>query len=95
MRRERSTDVGRGTDMPSSWGLGDGQRAIRDRIPDIIDVPEEEATFFCCNAVVLEREPGVERVGAVPDVFAAGDDVVAIRRKLRRTDGIAVAAQHF
>lgn len=33
-----------------------GQRAIRDRIPDIIDVPEEEATFFCCNAVVLERD---------------------------------------
>lgn len=33
-----------------------GQRAIRDRIPDIIDVPEEEATFFCCNAVVIDRD---------------------------------------
>ena len=32
------------------------QRAIRDRIPDIIDVPEEEATYFCCNAVVLARD---------------------------------------
>ena len=33
-----------------------GQRAIRDRIPDIIDVPEEEAMVFCCNSVVLEKE---------------------------------------
>ena len=33
-----------------------GQRAIRDRIPNIIDVPEEEATVFCCNSVVLERD---------------------------------------
>jgi N-dimethylarginine dimethylaminohydrolase len=33
-----------------------GQRAIRDRIPDIIDVPEQEAMVFCCNSVVLEKE---------------------------------------
>ena len=30
-----------------------GQRAIRDRLPNLIDVPEEEAAGFCCNAVVL------------------------------------------
>src|SRR3982074_3727553 len=33
-----------------------GQRAIRDHIPDLIDVTEEEATVFCCNAVVLDRD---------------------------------------
>ena len=32
------------------------QRAIRDRIPDIIDVVEEEAMVFCCNSVVLGRD---------------------------------------
>ncbi|MFN2476148.1 MAG: dimethylarginine dimethylaminohydrolase family protein [Chthoniobacterales bacterium] len=33
-----------------------GQRAIRDRLPNLIDVPEEEAAGFCCNAVVLEND---------------------------------------
>ncbi len=33
-----------------------GQRAIRDRLTNLIDVSEEEATVFCCNAVVLERD---------------------------------------
>lgn len=33
-----------------------GRRAIRDRLPDMIDVEEDEAMFFCCNAVVLDRE---------------------------------------
>jgi N-dimethylarginine dimethylaminohydrolase len=33
-----------------------GQRAIRDHVTDLIDVAEEEAAHFSCNAVVLERE---------------------------------------
>ena len=33
-----------------------GQRAIRDRLPNLIDVPEEEATVFCCNSVVLGKD---------------------------------------
>ncbi|MGZ5523299.1 MAG: dimethylarginine dimethylaminohydrolase family protein [Chthoniobacterales bacterium] len=33
-----------------------GQRVIRDHIPDLIDVTEEEATVFCCNAIVLDRD---------------------------------------
>jgi N-dimethylarginine dimethylaminohydrolase len=33
-----------------------GQRIIRDRIPDLIDVAEEEATHFSCNAIVLEKD---------------------------------------
>lgn len=33
-----------------------GQRAIREQIKDLIDVPEEEATHFSCNAVVLDRQ---------------------------------------
>ena len=33
-----------------------GQRTIRDHLPDLIDVPEEEAVHFSCNAVVLEKE---------------------------------------
>jgi N-dimethylarginine dimethylaminohydrolase len=33
-----------------------GQRAIRDRLQNLIDVPEEEAAGFCCNAVVLDRD---------------------------------------
>jgi len=33
-----------------------GQRAIRSHVPDLIDVPEEEAVHFSCNAVVLDRE---------------------------------------
>ncbi len=33
-----------------------GQRAIRDRLPNLIDVPEEEAAGFCCNAVVLDKD---------------------------------------
>jgi N-dimethylarginine dimethylaminohydrolase len=33
-----------------------GQRAIRDRLPNIIDVAEEEAMVFCCNSVVLDRD---------------------------------------
>ncbi len=33
-----------------------GQRTIRDRIPDLIDVSEEEAAHFSCNAVVLDRQ---------------------------------------
>jgi N-dimethylarginine dimethylaminohydrolase len=33
-----------------------GQRTIRDHIPNLIDVVEEEAAHFSCNAVVLERE---------------------------------------
>ena len=33
-----------------------GQRAIRDRLTNLIDVSEEEAGVFCCNAVVLDHE---------------------------------------
>lgn len=33
-----------------------GQRAIRDHIPNLIDVSPEEAARFSCNAVVLERD---------------------------------------
>src|SRR6476646_7289352 len=33
-----------------------GQRAIRSHVPDLIDVAEEEAVHFSCNAVVLDRE---------------------------------------
>ena len=33
-----------------------GQRAIRSHVPNLIEVAEEEATKFSCNAVVLERE---------------------------------------
>jgi N-dimethylarginine dimethylaminohydrolase len=33
-----------------------GQRAIRDHLRDLIDVPPEEAVHFSCNAVVLGRE---------------------------------------
>jgi len=33
-----------------------GQRAIRDHLQDLIDVPEEEAAGFCCNAVVLDHD---------------------------------------
>ncbi len=33
-----------------------GQRAIRAHVAELIDVVEEEAKSFCCNAVVLERE---------------------------------------
>lgn len=33
-----------------------GQRAIREHIADLIDVPEEEAVHFSCNAVVLDRD---------------------------------------
>jgi N-dimethylarginine dimethylaminohydrolase len=33
-----------------------GQRAIRDHVPELIDVEEDEAAHFCCNAVVLDRE---------------------------------------
>jgi N-dimethylarginine dimethylaminohydrolase len=31
-----------------------GQRAIRDHVPDLIDVAPEEAVHFSCNAVVLD-----------------------------------------
>ena len=33
-----------------------GQRAIRGHVSDLIDVEEEEAKTFCCNAVVLGRD---------------------------------------
>jgi N-dimethylarginine dimethylaminohydrolase len=33
-----------------------GQRAIRAHVPELIDVEEEEAKSFSCNAVVLERD---------------------------------------
>ena len=33
-----------------------GQRVIRDHVRDIIDVAAEEAAFFSCNAVVIERD---------------------------------------
>jgi len=33
-----------------------GQRAIRDHVADLIDVSEEEAAHFSCNAVVLDRQ---------------------------------------
>jgi N-dimethylarginine dimethylaminohydrolase len=33
-----------------------GQRAIREHVRDLIDVVEEEAAHFSCNAVVLERD---------------------------------------
>jgi N-dimethylarginine dimethylaminohydrolase len=33
-----------------------GQRAIRAHVPELIDVEEEEAKCFSCNAVVLERD---------------------------------------
>jgi N-dimethylarginine dimethylaminohydrolase len=33
-----------------------GQRAIRGHISDLIEVEEDEAKHFCCNAVVLDRD---------------------------------------
>jgi N-dimethylarginine dimethylaminohydrolase len=33
-----------------------GQRAIYEHVSELIDVAEEEAKHFCCNAVVLERD---------------------------------------
>jgi N-dimethylarginine dimethylaminohydrolase len=33
-----------------------GQRAIRAHLPQLIEVAEEEAKSFCCNAVVLDRD---------------------------------------
>jgi N-dimethylarginine dimethylaminohydrolase len=33
-----------------------GQRAIRGHLPDLIEVEEEEAKHFCCNAVVLDHD---------------------------------------
>ncbi len=33
-----------------------GQRAIRAHVSDLIDVPEEEAVHFSCNAVALEHD---------------------------------------
>jgi arginine dihydrolase len=33
-----------------------GQRAIREHIADLIEVPHEEALRFACNAVVLDRD---------------------------------------
>jgi len=33
-----------------------GQRAICEHVRELIDVAEEEAKHFCCNAVVLERD---------------------------------------
>jgi N-dimethylarginine dimethylaminohydrolase len=33
-----------------------GQRAIRGHLADLIEVEEEEAKHFCCNAVVLDRD---------------------------------------
>ena len=33
-----------------------GQRAIRGHLADLVEVEEEEAKHFCCNAVVLERD---------------------------------------
>ncbi|MGI9115814.1 MAG: dimethylarginine dimethylaminohydrolase family protein [Chthoniobacterales bacterium] len=33
-----------------------GQRAIRAHVSDLIDVEEEEAKSFCCNAVVIDRD---------------------------------------
>jgi N-dimethylarginine dimethylaminohydrolase len=33
-----------------------GQRTIRDHVSKLIDVVEDEAKHFCCNAVVLERD---------------------------------------
>ena len=48
------------TDGGAMWFPGAfdeyGQRAIRDRLPNLIDVSEEEAGVFCCNAVVLGQE---------------------------------------
>jgi len=33
-----------------------GQRTIRDHVQNLIDVSEEEAAGFSCNAVVFDRE---------------------------------------
>ena len=33
-----------------------GQRAIRSHVPSLIDVAEEEAAHFSCNAVVLDQQ---------------------------------------
>ena len=33
-----------------------GQHAIREHISDLIEVAPEEATHFCCNAVVIEHD---------------------------------------
>jgi N-dimethylarginine dimethylaminohydrolase len=33
-----------------------GQRAVREHVKELIDVPEEEAVHFSCNAVVLDRQ---------------------------------------
>ncbi len=39
-----------------------GQRTIRAHVPELIDVEEEEAKTFCCNAVVLGRDIVRERL---------------------------------
>src|SRR6266508_4181383 len=33
-----------------------GQRAIREHVPELIDVLPEEAMHFSCNAVVIDRD---------------------------------------
>ncbi len=33
-----------------------GQRVIRDHVPDVIDVPADEAAHFSCNAIVIDRD---------------------------------------
>ena len=33
-----------------------GQKAIREHVSELVDVAPEEATHFCCNAIVIDRE---------------------------------------
>src|SRR5688500_2052420 len=49
--RSKSPDVGRGTDMPSSWGLGDGQRVPWEYAPapesrDVVQLKSRYGLFI-------------------------------------------------
>jgi aldehyde dehydrogenase (NAD+) len=51
VRRDKSPDVGRGTDMPSSWGLGDGQAVPWEYAPapearDIVQLKSRYGLFI-------------------------------------------------
>ena len=78
-----------------------GQRAIRDHVPNLIDVAEEEAAHFSCNAVVLEKEivlpQGAPKLVESLDErgftmsSAADDRVPQSRRRLQMSDDVHAA----
>ncbi len=79
-----------------------GQRTIRNHVPNLIDVVEEEAAHFSCNAVVLDqrdRAPGrraqadeVVRRTRVSLSSAADERVPQSRRRLQMPDDVHAAA---